>query len=239
MREAKVTCVCLEIRLKDLNLTLREGQKIWLTHERAQLSKDLAHAKRIGAVSITWKERARVTKPPPPPNFRRLSPGQRRQVQQPQAKPPPAQAPVVQQVDNDALAKHVKAAVAGEVAKHMTGIKESVAEQVSALREDLAAQVAQAMAAQGQPIDQDALTATLTAVIQANMPKTVTVQGTAPGQSGALEDDGPLYIPSGIVEDVKIQGEFSMTEGTADAGNTESAAKKLKKLKKSRTPPNE
>ena len=229
MREAKVTCICAEIRLKDLNLTLREGQTIWVSPERAKLSKDLDHARRIGAVSIIWKERARVTKPPPPPNFRRLSPGQRRPVRP--AKKPAAPSPIViqTQIDADLLAKHVKAAVAGEVAAAMKGIKDGVGEQIEAIRGDLAAQVAAAMASQGQQIDQEALAATLAAVIKENMPKTV--QGAPGAPRGEADGSTPLYIPSGIV-DSKVEGRVEVKETTDEAEGATDAAAKLKALRK-------
>ena len=237
MKEAKVRCLCAEIRLSDLNLTLREGQEIWIQPEQVKLSKDLGHAKSIGAVQITWKERARVTKAPPPPNFRRLSPGQRKKVQ---AAPDPVPAPavIVQQVDNDALAKHVKAAVAGEVAKQMSDIKGGLTAQVVALREDLAAQVAAAMAQQGQPIDQAALAATLAAVIQENMPKTVTAApGSAPAR-GKADSSAPLYIPSGIVDN-NLEGRVDVKETADDAGGAEDAGAKLKALRKRKRADNE
>lgn len=237
MREAKVTCLCAEYTLTDLNLKLTQGQTVWLSVDQVKLSQSLVLAGRIGAVGIEWKERARVTKPPPPPNFRRLTPGQRKKVQPEEGKPAPSPSVVVQTVDEDALRKHVQAAVAGE----LQGIRQGLSQEVAALREDLAAQVAEAMKAQGQPIDQDTLAATLASVLQANLPASVpSGASAAAGPAQAATSDGPLYIPSGIVEqDVQIKGESTLTETTSDAGGADAAAKKLKKLKKQRKPSDE
>lgn len=62
MREAQITCQCPEIRIPDLGIRLTQGQTIWLDSARVKSSRDLDHARRIQAVRIEWKERAKSTK---------------------------------------------------------------------------------------------------------------------------------------------------------------------------------
>lgn len=233
MKDALVTCKMPDLRLPDLNLKLIQGQTVWLTPKQVQLSKDLQHAKQIGAVGITWKERARVTKPPAPPpqappHFRRLTPGQHRKIER---DPPPPAPVVVHNIHPDQIAKTVKAAVAGEVSKQMQEIKE----QVEALKGDLAEQVAEAMAAQGQQIDQETLAATMKGVldkalaeVQMASPGVSEAQGAAPVSS---DEDAPVYIPKGMV-DHEVKGKVDVKESTSDARGADEALKALRKRRK-------
>lgn len=78
MTEIRVECTCAEIRVPDLGLVLRRGDVTWLDQPVASRSKDLAFAKRAGAVQVRCVSRCAVSKPPQlparpaPPWLRRL-----------------------------------------------------------------------------------------------------------------------------------------------------------------------
>lgn len=222
MREARVKCICAQIGLPDLKVTLTAGQEIWLSEEQVRLSADLQHARRISAVDLVWKERARVSKPPShlaPPHFRRLSPGQHKKIER-QEQPAPV---IVHSIDPDLLTKHVKAAVAGEVSKQMMDVKA----QMAALEDHLATQIAEALAEKGQQIDSEALSAALDQALKGLLS---TVPQAAPG-APKVEDKEPLYIPSGIVEP-KAKGVVDVQESTGTGDDLDDAAKALKKKRK-------
>ena len=67
MTEARILCVCKEIRVADLKLVLREGDVVWLDRDVAARSRDLAFARRAGAVQVRWATRCEVSKPPQVP----------------------------------------------------------------------------------------------------------------------------------------------------------------------------
>jgi len=237
MKEAKITCNIAQIKIPDQGLTLVQGQTIWRTEEKYERSEDLKHASSIGALSVKWKERARVTKPPPPPNFRRLVPGQHRKPSpEPKRDVKPATA-IVEQVDTEALAKIVKAAVTGELSQQ----KDALAGQFTALQEALMSQISKALESKGNGgIDaetlQQTLTATLTAAM-ANMPQQqVVVQQQSDSSSGApapkRKDEGPMFIPKGIVTEAK--GNIRVQEGSTESTGLDDAAAALKALKKKR-----
>jgi hypothetical protein len=64
--DALVTCTCTEIKIPDLNLHLRQGDEIWVEADKARESDDLAHARRVRAVSVQWKSRCEEVKAAPP-----------------------------------------------------------------------------------------------------------------------------------------------------------------------------
>lgn len=224
MKEAKVKCVCAQIGLPDLKATLTEGQEIWLSEEQVRLSADLRHARRIGAVDLVWKERARVSKPPShpaPPHFRRLSPGQHKKIDRDE-QPAPV---IVHSVDPDLLTKHVKAAVAGEVSKQMMDVKA----QMAALEDNLATTIAAALAEKGQQIDPEALAAALDHALKGLLSASPQPQ-VAPSEP-EVEDKEPLYIPSGIVEP-EAKGVVDVQESAGTGDGLDDAAKALKKKRK-------
>lgn len=63
MREAHIRCMARRHMISDLDLRLVEGQTVILPEKQAKGSADLRHAKQIGAVSVVYVQRAKVTKP--------------------------------------------------------------------------------------------------------------------------------------------------------------------------------
>ena len=71
MKEAEITCLCLSIRLADLDLPLFKGQTVYVDAERAKGSKDLEMARRGNGVRVRYVERCvEYRKPEPSPNSR-------------------------------------------------------------------------------------------------------------------------------------------------------------------------
>ena len=227
MKEAKVKCLCAQFTIKDLGVTLNQGQELWLTADQVRLSKDLKHGKRIGAVELHWKTRAQVTKPPPPPNFRRLSPTPRGRPQV----MPEEKVQIIHHhtttntLDPDEVAKRVKAAVAGEVAHQIGDLKDVIANIVAA-----------ALAQKEGNIDQATLAATLEATLRMVLPQ---YQGVAaPSAAAAVKSEDPLYIPSGIVPE-KTKGKVEVQKASSEGTQVGDAAAALKALKKKRKQDNE
>lgn len=71
MTEARVECLCTSYNIPDLGLELRKGQIVWMDESRARASKELAIAKRAGAISVRWEERCTVSRSPTPPFLKR------------------------------------------------------------------------------------------------------------------------------------------------------------------------
>lgn len=63
MKEVEITCVCPNIRLVDLGLSLTKGEIAHVSVARAQKSQDLTLARRAQGVRVREIERARVVKP--------------------------------------------------------------------------------------------------------------------------------------------------------------------------------
>lgn len=59
MREAKITCLCSEISFKDLRLSLKKGEVVWISESSALGSIDLKRFASLGAVKVEHIERYR------------------------------------------------------------------------------------------------------------------------------------------------------------------------------------
>jgi len=92
MKEARIECLCKDYRVSDLRsgkgtLVLRKGDVIWLSEAEFLASESLAHAKRVGAVGVQWRERCQREKPIP------TRPTQRKIVRPPPPVPLPTMGP--------------------------------------------------------------------------------------------------------------------------------------------------
>lgn len=97
MIEARIMCVCTQIDIPDLELSMRKGDVRWRSEKEARKSKDLQRAKRAKGVIVHYIRRAREERPKVPEVVkrpRRDKPGVirgKRPTTPPPTKPPPAQ----------------------------------------------------------------------------------------------------------------------------------------------------
>ena len=219
MKEASITCVTHEWVIPDLGLSMKKGQVEYKDAQQARQSKDLAEARRIGAVRVEFVERSRMAKKPPtaprhpgPPNVR-LGRGVRRQ--------PPQPPPTPQVVDMDEIRR-----IAREEAR--AGAREGAAEGVEAgVRAALAS-----LPAAGPVIDQATLEAALRNVLPGiTVAAPASSSGGASGSTASTKGpDEPTFIPSGIIDkdsktDLKTQSGESEDEGVEAAAAALKAAK--------------
>jgi len=59
VREAEITCLCNEIRFRDLGLSMTKGEVRWVSEEKARKSLDLKRVANLGAVRLEYRERFR------------------------------------------------------------------------------------------------------------------------------------------------------------------------------------
>ena len=116
MIEARVVCKMHEYTIEDLNITLSQGDEIYLSESRARESLDLRAAKRAGALRVEYVERYTMAKPPMPPK-RHMPPAPRMSrpgfAQDAAPKPTPTtQAPLNEDALAAALAKALEPVVA-------------------------------------------------------------------------------------------------------------------------------
>jgi hypothetical protein len=109
--EAKIVCNSVSYALPDLNLNLVQGDEVWVSVDAAHRSKDLARARSVGAVAVTYGRRCLVSRLPPPPAYTQG----RKQRAETRPMPPgePAPAP---SLDTKALTEAIAAGVASGIA---------------------------------------------------------------------------------------------------------------------------
>jgi hypothetical protein len=210
MKEARIECLVREFPIHDLKLRLRKGQVEFVDETKAKGSKDLANARRLGAVRVRFVERSRVSKQPPrnppPPNVRL------KKARRGGGKPPaPAPAPTV---DMDEVRR-----VAREEAR--AGAKEGVEEALADFK--------------GQPgVDQATIEAALRNVLPGYSVPAASSGGTssAPAPVKAKGPEEPVFIPKAIVS--KDAKELEVSSESSDAGDLDAAAAALKAAKPKR-----
>lgn len=202
---------------------MMQGEHLWLSEEEVSRSADLELARRVGAVSLEWKVRAQVTRPPPPPNFRRLSPHPRTRPQVMPERPLP-QVTVSLATPAPPESPDLKAVVAGEMRRQFGDLKEIIAREV-----------ASALGNQERGRDSATLASMLEATLKAVLPQ---VTGGAPvpsAERGPRAPEEPLYIPSGIVSETKGKVEVQSAKSeSSSVGEAAAALKALKKKKRNR-----
>ena len=205
--EARIEVVWPQYEVKDLHLYLKLGEKPeFVSRMRAEVSKDLREAKRLGAVRVSWVRRCLVSKPPrnqAPPSARRMP------------KPVPKRKTEIVPVDEDAIADKVAAKLSQNLDQRDARLRQELREMVE----------------KGGTVDAAELANLLAEGLAAKLPQQVIVQ--QGGQAGGSESvsDEPMYIPSEIIpKDAKAS--IKATETKSDSGQTDDAAAKLAALRK-------
>jgi len=211
MKEARIQCLCADYRLPDLMvggapLALRQGQVAWVSESAAQQSKSLAHAERVGAVSVEWHERYRVAKSPTPPWLKRKQARPSRPARAPDT--PKVQDTPAPVVDMEEVTRRAEVAAAKAAT---TAVNKGVAE-IKALLD-----------AQAPGIPQDQLEAALRKVLP-------TTQHAAPAScvSGVTEE--PVFIPKDLVSKGSDDN-ISIATEASQGGSLDAAAEALKAAK--------
>jgi hypothetical protein len=207
MKEARIQCLCQSFPIHDLGLSLHKGNVAWVSEEKARASKELAEARRIGAVRVDYVERYRMKSPPrrmpPPPFIRQSRPGAKPAVR--------TNAPDMEEVGRRAEEAATKA-----VQKGMDEIKEmlKVSRDVSVPQEKL----------------EEALRNVL-----AEGPAEVALA--PPPETLHLPASEPVYIPTDVVDTMskgKIEVEAQAT-AAGDMDEAAAELKKRRKTRKKKT----
>ena len=205
------------VPIEDLKLLVRAGVGLWVTGEQKRVSTCLRRLEALGHVTVSRGERSRVERAP----SKRPAPARRAPRAAKVA--PPTAAPVAHTIDVAEL------------------VERAVKEAALLTAQRVAEQVLQTMPAPAPPQALQAPTGDLEALVEAALKKALAgisfgaptgVTGTAP-----VDDDGPLFIPSGIVSgeaatDLEIQSESSEDSSLDEAAE---ALKQLRKKKKKRS----
>ena len=227
MKEAQIECLIGEYPIHDLNLRLRKGEVAFVPEKGAKRSKDLEHARKLGAVRVRFVERSRVSKnppkspprSPPPPNVR-LS---RRQ----------ARGPAVPQVEvREGISPEQAQAMADKAAQKAAGdaAKMAVDALLPAIHNILASQQGS-----GDTSDLDNRIEQAVARAMSSVSFVAPVGDTAAPKAkrSSKGPDEPMFIPKDIVaKDDK--SELDVSSESSDAGNLDAAAAALKAAKPKR-----
>ena len=236
--QARVECVCTRYRVEDLGLELRQGDVAWVKEDVARASPGLTVAMRAGAVSVSWRVRCEVARPATPPWLNRntkgsLVPAGHRVVPPTPPTPPtprtvpehpvvPApMAPVASAPDTTAL----QAAIRGMV-------EETVRAEVRAAFADIAATP---QAQQAPSLDVAAISQALVEAMLAKGGMTLATASASPVASSRPVEDGPMYIPTGIVP-VGDTPALDITAGSADGADLAGAQAALRAARRPKNP---
>lgn len=213
--EALVQLRWPQYRVEDLGLDLRRGleTEVYVSKAEARKSKDLAEGMRLGAVTVRWVRRFRVSndgRQPPPPANRRIKPQLRK--------------PEKAAVDEEALAERVAAKLDERQRKrdHERDTRDAkFRQEIKELVEN----------SQGGAVDAEQLAALLKGTVEGAVKDAVPAGTVVTGRGGVTEDeDVPTFIPENIIPiDAKV--EISAKESTSDASGTASAKDKLKAMR--------
>lgn len=209
MREIRVECLTSQFIVADLSLTLKKGEVVYLPLDVAKRSADLAHAKKVRAVSARTVERWKVAKSDAPPWLRRDL--KRR-------------APLVPQKP-EVDAEEIKAAARKEAEQAIESKMASLTARLGELTRILETVAATAARPAPGPAPAD-----LQKVVQQAVSAAVSEglsKARVPVASGPVlvdPDEVPVFIPSGIVTNAKAAITLKSEESQAPAGLDEAAA---------------
>lgn len=214
MKEVRIQCmVGSGHRVEDLGLQLHYNQIEYIDADKANKSKDLAWARRVGAVEVRIIVRGRMAKKlpdpprPAPPSVRMSRP----------ARKPPGPAPAAKpEIDMEEVARRAEAAAA------------SASER--AVEKALAGFAAQPM------VSQEMLEAALRNVLGPGGVIGSTPQ-TAAAPPAQTPDAHPVFIPMGIVPtdvkvDISVETEATEAKGLDEAAAALKAAKPKRRTRK-------
>lgn len=208
MIEACIQCLCREFHVADLNLSLKQGQIVYLDAARARGSMDLKRAWRVNAVAIKYVERVRERREAPLPTHPLLPhPPPRSMVAAP-AEPP--QGADILLVDPGEIASRVVSELARNPVNERVTIE--VGRQLQALEERLVEKV-------------------VARVVQALQDRMVALQVPVQGATpmpvpSAIDDHVPVFVPSKI--EGSIQANLELEAAPADEGVVSDAAAALR-----------
>lgn len=247
MKEARIECTCSEIKLPDLNLSLTRGQVVWVSEDRAAKSEDLAHAKRIKAVSVRWEERCRVAKRPTPPWLNPKTKG--RATPRPAPKPAPKPAPPPPSASKDEVATAAAEAAVEAVDARLSALEGQLADLLAAMKNQPDPTPPEVQVS----VDTKETREALVAAVKEALADAVVAAPNAPAEPVPAEPDPdmdgwddvgdePVFIPTGIVSDeakaaINVESEASESAGIDEAvkalrGRKPSRRKNSRKRKK-------
>jgi len=230
MLEARLYCKVSQYILEDLDLTMKQGEVIFLDRKQALKSKDLDRAKTFKAIEVTWVKRFNSVKDAPklpaPPYVRKMTPPHIKEETVP--------------IKEDSAA--LKESLESSLQKHIDT-------KLQALENNLASKIERALSkniaeSPGQKIDASTM-ASFKAIIDAALTDALSQSITVERPSKAKEerrddnfdfpDDMPIFIPKDLVSGNKatahINIEASSSSGSEDLEAASAALKAARKKK--------
>jgi len=215
MIEARIECVCSQIGLPDLDLSLTKGQVVHMDASKARRSKDLQRAWQAKAVTIKYIERFRKRREAPVPRpIHPLVPVSR--VAAPAVDQAPAGEHILLVDPGEIAARVVQELGRGPVNEK---VRVEVGRQLKALEDRLVARVSAAV-----------LAAIQTMPVQVARPLPGVDRPTRAIVAG-IDDDVPVYVPSKI-GDNNLKADLDLPSKRAEKGNVSEAAAALRAARK-------
>lgn len=212
MIEACIQCLCREFLVADLNLSLKQGQIVYLDAAKAKASMDLKRAWRVNAVAIKYVERVRERREAPVLTHPLQTPLPPRSMVAAPAEP--SEGADILLVDPGEIASRVVSELARSPINERVSIE--VGRQLQALEERLVERV---VAKVVQALQEHAL-----------RDRQAALQISTPRRSPAVPDDSiPVYVPSKI--EGSIQANLDLEAAPADEGGVSDAAAALRAVR--------
>ena len=112
-------------------------------------------------------------------------------------------------------------------------LKQTIQREVAQMKQELVGEIAKMLGGLGGGVNAEQMAEMINTAVASNMPKTIQSQSNP--HASVVDDDEPLYIPSGLTNTGKIQGEsVSVSSVSSEDSSIEDAASALRAMKKSR-----
>jgi len=230
LKEAEITCLCLSIRLADLDLPLFKGQTVYVDAERAKGSKDLEMARRGNGVRVRYVERCVEYRKPEP------SPNSRVRIRHPVPAVPVRPPQPASDFDVGALAKHLRDQLEGFVGHPLKPASDfDVGALAKQLRDQLEGFVGHPLnTEQTRKIIREEITSALGPMLESLVRPLQTISQDLKSGRVRGQEDGLVFIPDQILGGADIQADISVDQDEADSDSVDAAVKALKAAKKAK-----
>jgi hypothetical protein len=207
MREAKITCHCETLSLRDLGISMLRGDTETISEDDFKRSGEVKHALGVKAISVQWVEGPRTVRKPEAQ--RRRPPRQTHRTTRPGASATPA--PTPPQVDMAALKGMVEEVVSQMPQVDLEEVRRIFRQEGDRIVRDLSAVVAQ---------------------LNVQVPVGGPAQVPVAGETLPPSDEGRVFVPSDLVPSEGKVEASSVKEGDEAGGQVDDAVAALRASRK-------